>query len=133
LTDLEGHTGTPRWSPDGEQIVFDSYVGNNTEVFVISAEGDAPRRITNEESFDAIASWSRDGKWIYFASDRSGEFQIWKIPAEGGQAVQVTQGGGWGAFESPDRKYVYFSKWGGHALSPGDGIWKVPVGGGEET
>jgi hypothetical protein len=38
-----------------------------------------------------------------------------------------------GAFESLDGKYLYFSKWGGSVFWPGDGIWKVPVGGGEET
>ncbi len=45
----------------------------------------------------------------------------------------MTRGGGWGAFESLDGKYLYFSKWGGSVFAPGDGIWKVPVGGGEET
>jgi Tol biopolymer transport system component len=89
--------------------------------------------MTYEPSMDAIASWSRDGKWIYFASNRTGEFQIWKMPAQGGKATQVTRGGGWGAFESLDGKYLYFSKWGGVWWAPGDGIWKVPVGGGEET
>ncbi len=42
-------------------------------------------------------------------------------------------GGGIGAFESLDGKYVYFTKWGGVWYVPGDGIWKMPVGGGEET
>jgi Tol biopolymer transport system component len=41
--------------------------------------------------------------------------------------------GGIGAFESLDGKYLYFSKWGGRWCAPGDGIWKVPVGGGDET
>ena len=133
LTNLPGHTGTPRWSPDGKQIVFDSYVDRQVDVFVVNAEGGVPRRMTYEPSTDAIASWSRDGKWIYFASNRTGEYQIWKMPAQGGRATQVTRGGGWGAFESLDGKYLYFSKWGGVWWAPGDGIWKVPVGGGEET
>jgi len=133
LTNLPEHTGTPRWSPDGKQIVFDSYGDRQTEVFVVNAEGGVPRRMTYEPSMDSIASWSRDGKWIYFASNRTGEYQIWKMPAQGGRATQVTRGGGFGAFESLDGKYLYFSKWGGEIFTPGDGIWKVPVGGGEET
>lgn len=89
--------------------------------------------MTYEPSTDRTASWSRGGKWIYYASNRTGEFQIWKMPALGGRATQVTRGGGFGAFESLDGKYLYFSKWGGDIWTAGDGIWKVPVGGGEET
>ncbi len=55
LTNLPEHTGTPRWSPDGKQIVFDSYGDRQTEVFVVNAEGGVPRRMTYEPSMDAIA------------------------------------------------------------------------------
>jgi Tol biopolymer transport system component/tRNA A-37 threonylcarbamoyl transferase component Bud32 len=127
LTDLKGHSGTPRWSPDGKQIAFDFRPGEDSEIYVISAQGGVPRRMTHEESDDVVPSWSRDGKWIYFTSDRSGEYQIWKMPAEGGQAVQVTRGRGFGAFESLDGNSLYYAQW------DEDGIWKVPVGGGEET
>ncbi len=133
LTNLPEHTGTARWSPDGKQLVFDLQSGAQVDVYVVRAEGGVPRRMTYGPSGNAIASWSRDGKWIYFASNRTGEFQIWKMPAQGGRATQVTRGGGIGAFESIDGKYLYFSKWGGVWYTPGDGIWKVPVGGGEET
>ncbi len=133
LTSLPEHSGTPRWSPDGRQIVFDSQSAKPCDVFVVNADGGVPRQITHEPSFDAIASWSRDGKWIYFASDRTGEFQIWKMPAQGGPATQVTRGGGWGAFESLDGKSLYFSKRGAGIYGQGDGIWKMPVDGGEET
>ncbi|HVF28978.1 MAG TPA: hypothetical protein VM943_12100, partial [Pyrinomonadaceae bacterium] len=63
----------------------------------------------------------------YFNSNRSGPRQIWKVPAGGGQAVQVTQQGGFEAFESPDGKLLYYTK----GRGPG-GIWQVPVAGGEE-
>jgi Tol biopolymer transport system component/DNA-binding winged helix-turn-helix (wHTH) protein len=134
LTNLSNWTGTPRWSPDGSQIVFDTYTNYQTEVYTIDASGGIPRRMTNNPATDAIASWSRDGRWIYFSSNRTGEYQIWKMPAQGGPPTQVTHGGGYGAFESLDGKYLYFSKWGGGiAYAPGDGIWKMPVNGGDEV
>ena len=60
-------------------------------------------------------------------SDRSAGWQVWKAPAEGGPAVQVTRQGGREAFESPDGKFVYYTRLGV------SGIWRVPVEGGEET
>jgi Tol biopolymer transport system component len=129
LTDFgEPHTGTPRWSPDGRQIVFDSNVEGNQEIMIISADGGQPRRLTNDPALDMIPSWSRDGRWIYFTSKRSGDMQLWKVPVEGGEAKQVTRQGGLEGFESADGKFVYYSK----GLDIRD-IWRVPVVGGEET
>jgi len=71
--------------------------------------------------------WSRDGQWIYFSSTRSGERQLWKVPSHGGSAVQVTQGGGFDSFESPDGMYLYFTR-----KRETAGIWRMAVGGGEE-
>jgi hypothetical protein len=95
---------------------------------MIDADGGSPRRMTNHPADDSVASWSRDGRWIYFASNRTKESQVWKMPAEGGEAVQVSGHGGFIAYESLDGKFVYFSKdrW-------QSSIWRVPVGGGEET
>jgi dipeptidyl aminopeptidase/acylaminoacyl peptidase len=94
---------------------------------VINAEGGNLRRITTETSDDVVPSWSRDGRWIYFASYRSGgDEQVWKVPAEGGEAVQITKKGGFAAFESPDSKFVYYTKF------DSSGLWRVPVEGGEE-
>jgi dipeptidyl aminopeptidase/acylaminoacyl peptidase len=115
-------------SPDGQQIAFDAGPEGNVAIFVVSAEGGRPRRLTTGASNDVTPSWSRDGKWVYFASDRTGTWQVWKTPAEGGEAVQVTKQGGFAAFESPDGKTLYYAK-GQNA----PGLWKLPLQGGGET
>lgn len=126
-------TGTPRWSPDGRWIAFDSRSNDaghegNADIYVVSAEGGQPRRLTSEPAEDVTPSWSRDGKWIYFGSTRSGVMQIWKVPVEGGQAAQVTKEGGFEGFESMDGKQLYYAK--GRSVP---GIWQTPVTGGAET
>ncbi len=128
LTSFEGpHTGTPRWAPDGQRIAFDSRPEGHSDIFVIDVERRLPRRLTTDTANDVVPSWSNDGRWIYFSSNRTGRRQVWKAPAEGGPAVQVTQNGGFAAFESPDGQFVYYAKF----TEPG--IWRVPVEGGEET
>ncbi len=120
--------GTPRWSPDGRQIAFDYISEGDRNIHLIGASGGNPRRLTPEASNDVRPSWSRDGKWIYFGSDRTGNWQVWKAPAEGGPSVQVTKQGGGEAFESPDGKFVYYTK--GRGLTS---LWRIPSAGGEES
>ncbi|HEY6120811.1 MAG TPA: protein kinase [Pyrinomonadaceae bacterium] len=124
---LNQRAGTPRWSPDGRQIAFDLYDHDKGDIYVIGVDGGPALPIATGDSDDHLPSWSRDGKWIYFASDRSGQLQVWKAPAQGGEAVQVTRQGGYLAFESFDGKHVYYIK-----PFPTQGIWQVPVDGGEE-
>jgi Tol biopolymer transport system component/DNA-binding winged helix-turn-helix (wHTH) protein len=120
-------TGSPRWSPDGNRIVFDSNVAGQFALYTINADGGKPRRFTTNPADDAVASWSRDGRSIYFASGRSGEWQVWKTPVEGGNAIPVTRHGGYVAFESPDGRFVYYSKGRGQTS-----LWRVPARSGEE-
>jgi dipeptidyl aminopeptidase/acylaminoacyl peptidase len=121
-------TGTPRWSPDGQRIAFDSRAPGNAEIFVMDSWGGSLRRLTSELSTDVVPSWSRDGQWIYFASDRSGGWEVWKMPSAGGPAVQVTRHGGYAAFESTDGGLLYYAK---GPTAPG--LWRIPTTGGEEV
>ena len=126
----DGKVGAANWSPDGQRIAFDSADQGTFQIYVMSAEGGVPRQLTTESSNHVMPSWSRDGRWIYFGSDQSGDLQVWKIPSAGGQAVQLTQKGGFPALESPDGKFLYYSK---KQTSTAPGFWRVPVEGGEEV
>jgi Tol biopolymer transport system component/DNA-binding winged helix-turn-helix (wHTH) protein len=120
-------TGTPRWSPDGRQISCDTRPGPHPNIHIVSADGGPVRRLPNDTSDDGVASWSHDGRWIYFASNRSGSWQVWKRTTDGGQPVPVTKNGGFAALESPDGKSIHYTKFNQ------EGIWQVPVDGGQET
>ena len=45
-------TGSPRWSRDGRQIVFDARVEDSADIYVVNIKGGAPRRLTTEPSED---------------------------------------------------------------------------------
>ncbi len=91
-------------------MVFDSDPQGQTDVYVISARGGNPIRLTSHPADDSLASWSRDGEWIYFTSRRGGRDQMWRMPAGGGKPDQVTRNGGRLALESPDGKFLYHTK-----------------------
>jgi Tol biopolymer transport system component len=116
LTDRLGrYQGTPQWSPDGRWIAFDSLgEDGHWDIYVIDSGGGQPRRFTPFPSDESVPSWSRDGKWIYFRSNRTGSNEIWTMPwapsGQGGEARQVTDNGGYVAFESWDGKMLLYTK-----------------------
>ncbi|WP_058185966.1 winged helix-turn-helix domain-containing protein [Terracidiphilus gabretensis] len=122
-----GLTGSPSFSPDGQQVAFDSRPEGHSHILVVPAAGGAPREVTTGNSNDILPRWSADGQFIYFASNRSGVWQTWKVLVAGGQPQQVTTNGGYLAMESPDGKWLYFTK------NNDSGLWRMPSGGGPET
>lgn len=126
LTHFAINAASPRWSPDGRYIAFDSQEAGQGDIYIVPADGGPARRFTLDDSEEHLPSWSRDGHWIYFTSNRTGQFQLWKAPFPSGMPVRVTQDWAAEAIESPDSKFVYYAK------RDRPGIWRQPVGGGQE-
>jgi len=125
-----GYPGTPRWSPDGKWIAFDyhpdSHPDIHSQIYLMDYEGHHLHVVTSGNYENSVPGWSRDGKAVYFASNRAVEWQVWKRELSTGKETQVTQHGGFLAYESYDAKKLYYSK------LEGGGIWTMPVGGGQE-
>jgi Tol biopolymer transport system component len=120
------YRSAPRWSSDGRWIYFTSVQESGPECWKISSDGGRPTRVNTNGINTCPGAWSRDGKWMYF--DRDG--QVWKMPVGKGIPVQVTSGGGEGARESPDGRFVYYFKTIGDEMYS---LWRVPVPAGKET
>ena len=118
-----GLTGSPSFSPDGQSVAFDARPEGHSHIFVIAASGGTPRELTTGNANDILPRWSADGRFLYFASNRNGNWQSWKVALAGGQPQQVTATSGYLAMESPDGRWVYFTK------TSEPGIWRKPSSG----
>ena len=88
-----GHESKPIFSPDGSQLAFTGNYDGSRSVYVVSANGGEPRRLTYHPSdYDAVG-WTPDGKRVLFVSGRTafagGVTQLFTVPAEGGFATPV--------------------------------------------
>ncbi len=111
----------PRFSPDGEQILFTSDAGGGDNIWVMNRDGSDARQIT-EEDFRLLNNgfWLPDGDYIvakkHFSSTRSlGAGEIWLYHKSGGSGIQLVEKANeqqdiGQPFVSPDGRYVYYSQ-----------------------
>ena len=135
----------PAQSPDGTRIAFSSRRDLNSEVYVMDADGGAPRNLTFHEAWDEGPAWSPDGQRIAFVSDRNGDVEefgglrfntdIFVMNADGSGVEQVTSDPlsrsadqpAW----SPDGSSIAFARGGGISiLELASGEPQEPHGGG---
>ncbi len=83
----------PTFSPDGKWMLFSSNRSGNLDLWKMSTETGAIRRITEDLADDWDPAFTRDGRSILWSSNRSGHFEIWMCAADGTGARQVTQDG----------------------------------------
>jgi Tol biopolymer transport system component len=86
------HSAT--FSPDGNQLAFiRSRIPGIEDVYVLSAEGGEPRRITFDNRDVTGVGWSPDGASLVFSSNRAGTYSMWKSPLAGGEPQWIAGGG----------------------------------------
>lgn len=90
----------PRFSPDGESLVFFGEVAGGTDIFVVGADGKGMRQVTRGDGqFNIHPRWSPDGSTIYFyrdnpyREDSPGEFL--KVSVAGGPGEVLFLGFYW--------------------------------------
>src|SRR5712664_186443 len=67
LTNLPMKAALPRWSPDGKRIAFSGLTpGKAWKIFVISADGGSPEKLTPGENLELDPNWSADGQSLVF-------------------------------------------------------------------
>ena len=96
LGNFEGITLSPRYAPDGNNIIMAQTRGAGSEIVLIPVGGGAPRRLTDAGggAIDVSPCFSPDGQQIVFESDRGGEQQLYVMSASGGGAKRISFGQG---------------------------------------
>lgn len=64
------YNATPRFSPDGKEIVFSSWLDNGFDLFKINSSGTGLVRLTKDMGSNESPVFSNDGEFIVFSSQK---------------------------------------------------------------
>ncbi len=90
--------GDPQISPDGKWVAYTvssvdtSKDRRNSDIWMVSWDGEQTIQLTNSDDGESTPRWSPDGKYLSFVSARNGEknAQIWLMDRRGGEAKKLT-------------------------------------------
>lgn len=107
---LEGDCPPRPAPPPGQSYVWPLFP---YDIYVASADGSNPVRITDNPKYDAEPVVSADGKRIVFGSQREGDFDIYVMNADGSNVTRLTERVGYdgGPWFSPDGTKVVWRAW----------------------
>lgn len=100
LTGGAGADLHPRWSPDGQRIVY-RHVEQDTNgdgsvdeydlggIWIVNADGSNPHNLTPRDSLENHPAWSPDGQWIAFSRWINGRPQLFVMTKDGGNITQL--------------------------------------------
>ncbi|HEV2803456.1 MAG TPA: S41 family peptidase [Chthoniobacterales bacterium] len=146
LTSGPGYTSFSHFSPDGKQIAYTSQYDGNTEVYVMPAEGGAPKRITTTATIgrddvsdrmgpnNIVMAWENTKPLVVFRSRMNsfnsfvGELYTASMDGDLPQQLPVPRGG-FASFSPDDSKMAYnrvfreFRTWKHYRGGMADDVW----------
>ena len=99
----------PKWSPDGNNIVFGYSFREEQDIASVNIENGEVEMLVTGIPDDRNPSYSADGKYLYFVSDRTGIFNIYKMEIASKQIEQISNvlGGAFTPSVSDSGKIAY--------------------------
>ncbi|MBZ0240149.1 MAG: hypothetical protein K8H77_05715, partial [Cutibacterium acnes] len=85
LTRTEGDEGPPLWSPDGERLLFQTYLNDHFPrvLEVMNADGSGRRRLLDDTSYNHVPTWSPDGTQILYEVQGIQGVSLYVMDADG--------------------------------------------------
>lgn len=129
LTQGMPHDVTPRFSPDGKQIVFVSDRSGDNNVWLMATDGSDLRPLTKGVGAEYVSpEWTPDGNYIVVSRQAplQGLEKLWLYHVRGGIGINMTPGPRslrlMGPAFGPDGRYVWFGQrrraWSYNAIFP---------------
>jgi Tol biopolymer transport system component len=123
-----GVVKTPRWSPDGQHIVYLAPGPASIDAFVITVASGAIANVTSSAANEVAPAWSHDGTRVFAgALDDTGVWNVWSVSAaaSGDRRLEITNAVA--AQAARDGSALYFTR------PDQSGLWRRSLDGAEAS
>jgi TolB protein len=103
---------TPRFSPDGKDIVFVRETDGDSDLYVLNVRTGDRRLLADVSDYDLDPVFSRDGIHVLFETSPNGFAQLHLVPSVGGKSQPISDvRDGWATFPSwsPEGDVIVYS------------------------
>ena len=98
ITSNNAYDSDPVWTADGKEIVFSSYRNGSKDIYMTSALGGTPKRLTDYPGDETPLCVLEDGRVLFTANIQQdakyggfpGSVQVWQVDKEAGRPLMVT-------------------------------------------
>ncbi len=111
LASPAGQEFYPRFSPDGDHVVFQGNYEGDRDLYTIPLTGGAPERLTHHPGNETPTDWTDDGI-VYHMSGTAGlgrQQQIFTVSPEGGMPEKLPPAYGANGAMSPDGEWLAYT------------------------
>ncbi|MGH9336016.1 MAG: hypothetical protein ACRD21_19950, partial [Vicinamibacteria bacterium] len=84
----------PRWSRDGDRIVFVRDRGDETSIVEIEIASGEERVLVDEDAIDLDPIYSLDGTAIFYSSAKAGDLDLWRLDLQTAAKTRLTEAKG---------------------------------------
>ncbi len=97
----------PRWSPDGQRLVFAAAKEGRVRLYILGRDTGALHEIPSDGEVTWSGTWSVSGDSIYYTSDQGGSWRLYRYDLADGKSVDLGVIGAW-VCDAGDDDRVYF-------------------------
>jgi Tol biopolymer transport system component len=88
----------PRFSPDGEWLVYQRRSGEQWDVWLFELATGEQRALTTSRFDEREPDFTPDGRSVVYATNRTGHYSLWSITLDGAVETQLTEESGTASF-----------------------------------
>ncbi len=81
---------SPKWSPDGTLIMFNSYKNRNPDLFVMNGNGTGVKPLSEIWGLNTAADWAPDGRSILETLSKDGNSEIYRMDVRSKRLTRLT-------------------------------------------
>ncbi|MBU0713630.1 MAG: hypothetical protein ABIJ40_16425 [Bacteroidota bacterium] len=90
ITNNEYREINPKFSNDGEKIIYQSFENGNSDIFLINKDGSNKKLIVDNTGYEWYPTFSADGQNIFYLSIRAGKTDIYMNTIDGKNEDNIT-------------------------------------------